>query len=219
MIINLITFAVRQIHYIDQTMESLAQSDGRDLPINLIVGSYDTSHIEKYRGVANIVPWDQASEWQSRPGNPRHNCNVNEIRALRYGDDDQCVVCEDDIIFEKDWLSQLKATIEQIDHKDYVLNLGQDGDQSPDKRFGEHTASYLCGTQAIFYPTKELRTAVADYSMENIRSATIDQLIGRWAKKYSKLYNTTPVLVAHVGTVSCFHAPPPTNRRRERIVS
>jgi hypothetical protein len=55
MIINMTTFAGRQKHYIDQTPESLSQSDGRDLPLNLILGSYDTSHVEKYRGAANIV--------------------------------------------------------------------------------------------------------------------------------------------------------------------
>jgi len=219
MIINMITFAVRQVHYIDQTLESLFQSDGRDLPINLIVGSYDTSHIEKYRGVANIVDWDQASQWQIREGNLRHNCNVNEVRALRYGDDDYCLCCEDDIAFDPHWYSQLMATVDEIGHKDYVLNLGQDRDQVPGRRYAVHTDSYLCGSQAIFYPSKRLRNDVAEYSMQNITSATIDQLIGRYGKQHSALYNTIPPLVSHIGDISCFHVPDPkANRKRERAV-
>ncbi len=55
MIINMTTFAARKKHYIHETLESLFASDGRDISINLIVGSSDTSHIERYRKVANIV--------------------------------------------------------------------------------------------------------------------------------------------------------------------
>src|SRR5262245_3474268 len=68
MIINMVTIAVRQKHYIDRTLESLFNSDGRNLKVNLILGSYDTSHVEKYRNVLNFVPWDEAAEMQVRPG-------------------------------------------------------------------------------------------------------------------------------------------------------
>ena len=205
MIINMTTFAVRKKHYIDQTLESLFESDGRDIPLNLIVGSSDTSHIERYRKVANIVAWDQAAQWQVREGDLRHNCNVNEIRALKYGDDDHCLCCEDDISFDKNWFSRLMLTIAEIERKDYVLNLGQDSDQSTDKGYTTHTGDYLCGSQAIFYPGKALRNVVAEYAMQNINRATIDNLIGRYAKQYAALYNTIPPLVGHIGVVSCFH--------------
>ena len=55
MIINMTTVASRQKHYIDRTLESLFQSDGRDIPLNLILGSSDTSHVERYRNVATLV--------------------------------------------------------------------------------------------------------------------------------------------------------------------
>jgi hypothetical protein len=219
MIINMITFAGREIHYIDQTLDSLSHSDGRDLPLNFIVGSYDTSHIEQYRGVGKIVDWDQASQWQIREGNRRHNCNVNEIRALKYGDDDYCLCCEDDILFDKHWYSNLMATVDEIGPQDYVLNLGQDGDQVPGRRYATHTNSYLCGSQAIFYPSKRHRNQVAEYCMEHINSATIDQLIGRFGKQHSALYNTIPPSVSHIGEISCFHVPSSrTNRRRDSAV-
>ena len=88
MIINMTTVASRQKHYIDRTLESLFQSDGRDIPLNLILGSSDTSHVERYRNVATLVAWDEEAESQARQENLRHKCNVNAIRALRYGDDE-----------------------------------------------------------------------------------------------------------------------------------
>jgi hypothetical protein len=208
MIINMTTIACRQTHYIDTTLARLFESDGRNVPVNLILGSTDTSHVEKYRDVANIVPWDEAAQAQEREGKPRHNCNLNAIRALRYGGDEHCLCCEDDILFEEDWLSQLMLTIAEIPETEYALNLGQGRDQSPDKRYAVHTRSSLCGAQAIFYPTKALRTRVAEYVELKIRNGMNDQLIGAYAKQHSVLYNTTPVLVRHIGQVSCFHPPP-----------
>src|ERR1700693_2033914 len=198
MIINMATIARRKMQYLGRTLESLFQSDGRDIPVNFILGSFDTSHIEQYRKVANIVRWDQESQWRSREGNPRHNYNVNAIRSLRYGDDEYCLCCEDDILFGKYWYSDLMQTVAEIDHKNYVLSLGQDGgDSSPGKRYATHIYDYLCGSQAIFYPSKSVRSAVAEYVDRNIRRATVDQLIGRYAKQYALLYNTVPVLVSH----------------------
>jgi len=207
MIINMTTVASRPKHYIDRTLNSLFESDGRDVPLNLILGSSDTSHVDQYRDVANVVVWDAEAESQARPGNLRRNCNVNAIRALMYGDDDDCLCCEDDIIFAPDWLSQLKLTVAEIDRANYVLNLGQRGDPSPGKRYAPHTETYLCGAQAIFYPSKRLRNAVAKYVRENMGGGTNDLLIGMFAKRFAALYNTTTLLIDHIGQVSCFHEP------------
>ncbi len=170
------------------------------------MGSYDTSHVEKYRGVANIVivEWDQAAEWQTREGRLRHNCTVNAIRALRHGNDYSCVCCEDDIMFNPDWYSQLTATIAEIERQDYVLNLGQDTDPPSVKRYTTHTNSYLCGAQGIFYPSRKVREAVAEYLLQNIRAALSDHLIGQYGKEFAALYNTTPALLSHIGQVSSF---------------
>ena len=205
MIINMTTIACRQKHYIDRTLESLAESDGREIPVNLILGSPDTAHVERYKHVLNLVPWDADAESQAREGGIRHRCNVNAIRALKYGTDDYCLCCEDDIRFEADWLSQLMSTIAEIPGTEYVLNLAQRRDQSPGRRYATHTGATLCGAQAIFYPTKSLRSRVAEYLEQHITKATNDTLIGRYAKQYAALYDTIPFLVGHIGGVSCFH--------------
>lgn len=210
MIINMTTVASRPKHYIDRTLKSLFQSDGRDIPLNLILGSSDTSHVEQYRNVATVVAWDEEAESQARQGNLRRNCNVNAIRALRYGDDDYCLCCEDDIVFDAKWFRQLMLTVAEIDRQEYVLNLGQRGDRLPGKRYATHTQRYLCGAQGIFYPTKRIRDAVAKYVQENIGASTNDELVGIFAKRFAALYNTTPILIDHIGQVSCFHSPDPT---------
>ncbi len=205
MIINMTTVATRQKHYIARTLESLFRSDGRDIPLNLILGSSDTSHVEQYRNVATLVPWDAEAESQARTGNLRRNCNVNAIRALSYGDDEYCLCCEDDILFDPNWFSQLMLTIAEIDRQEYVLNLGQGGDREPGKRYATHTRRNLIGAQGIFYPSKRLRNAVAKYLQENIGASTNDDLVGKFAKRFVSLYNTTPPLIEHIGHVSCFH--------------
>jgi hypothetical protein len=204
MIINMTTFAGRQKHYLDRTLESLFNSEGGDLQVNLMMGSYDTSHVEKYREVKNIgvVEWDEAAQLRAREGNLRRNCSVNAFRALRYGDSDLCLCCEDDIHFLPNWYSELRATIADIPGDNYLLNLGQGSDLLPVKRYTLHTDAYLCGAQAIFYPNKAIRKAVAKYLLANLRAALSDDLIGRYAKKFAALYNTTPALVWHIGQVS-----------------
>lgn len=209
MIINMTTVARRQKHYIDRTLESLFKSDGRDIPLNLIIGSSDMSHVERYRNVATLVAWDEEAESQAREGHLRRNCNVNAIRALKYGDDDYCLCCEDDVIFDANWFSQLMLTVAEIDRQEYVLNLGQGSDQVPGKRYATHTKPFLCGAQGIFYPSKRIRTALAKYLQENVGAGLNDDLIGRFAKRFAALYNTTPVLVEHIGQVSCFPSASP----------
>lgn len=203
MIINMTTIASRKTHYIHETLESLRQSDGRDIPINLILGSPDTSHIDRYSGTVNVVPWDQ--EAASQEGRTRHNCTLNAIRALKYGPDDHCLCCEDDVTFEKDWFSQLMLTIADIEGDEYVLHLGQRCNESPRQRYAIHSRKNLCGAQAIFYPTKVMRNRVAEYLESKIRGGTNDFLIGKYAKQHAALYNTIPVLVQHIGAVSSFH--------------
>jgi hypothetical protein len=205
LIINMTTLAARKEHYIDRTIESLLQSDGRDLPLNIIAGSFDSSHIQRYKEVANIVAWDEEAQSQAIEGRLRRNCTVNAIRALAYGEDDHCLCCEDDVHFDKHWYSQLMLTVAEIYNEEYVLNLAQPGDSSPGKRYAIDTRVHMVGAQGIFYPSKSLRNAVTKYVRNNIRKGMNDTLIGKFAKLHAVLYRTTPPLIAHIGQVSCFH--------------
>ena len=205
MIINMTTLAGRKTPYIDQTLESLFQSDGRGIALNLTVGSFDLSGVEKYRQRANVVAWDWEAQEQTKGTSMRRHCTINAVRAIEYGDDDHCLCCEDDIVFDKSWFKQLMLTVAEIERKEYVLNLGQQCSQSPGKRYAIHERPNLVGAQGIFYPSKEVRKAVAEYIRRHLTKGTNDHLIGKYARQHSVMYDTTPILVEHIGQVSCFH--------------
>jgi hypothetical protein len=205
MIINITTIATRKKRYIDKTLESLSKSDGAEFPVNLILGSEDTSHIEQYQSVANLVLWDKASQAISREGHLRHNCNVNAIRSLKYGEDDHCVCCEDDVLFNEHWYSDLIEIIAEIRPNNYVLNMGQGSVKSSDRRHVVHSGRFLSGAQSIFYPNKIFRDRIARYLERNISRGLNDYLIGKYAKDFAALYNTVPRLISHIGRVSNFY--------------
>lgn len=204
MIINVTTIAVRTEHYIHRTLDSLARSDVRDIPLNLILGSRDSSHVEQYRNIANIVSWSQKPQFLAREGDLRRNCTVNAIRALMHGDDERCLTCEDDVFFQKTWYGQLMDTVAEIECKDYILNLAFGSIEPSDHRYQVHAPTYLYGAQGLFYPNRRLRHAVGAYVERNIWRGLNDMLVGKYAKKYAVLYNTGPALIWHIGGRSSF---------------
>jgi hypothetical protein len=209
--INVTTFAGRRQHYIHRTLESLFASDWKDSNrvVNLIMGSGDESHVQEY--VANpavrIVPWDVETD-----PNMRWNCTLNKIRALHYGDDDQTVICEDDVVFHPDWCATLSAAAAEMGDEEYVLSLFAPREDLDKARFvkgkslvKQYPRFVLQGAQALFYPSKKVRNQVADYLQLRLRGGSGDELIGRFARAYAALYATKEPLVGNIGWISCFH--------------
>jgi hypothetical protein len=207
---NITTFANRRQHYIHEMMESLFRSDWResDIPVNLIMGSEDESHVQEYGGhpAIRIVPWDAETD-----PNLRFNCTLNKIRALRYGDDDSTLICEDDITFFPDWIASLSATVAELEDERYVLSLFAAHELLaasslvPGKTLIRHYPTrVLQGAQAIFYPSRAIRNEVADFLTSDMRNACGDELIGQYARSVGALYSTKNVLVSHIGAISCF---------------
>jgi hypothetical protein len=213
--INITTFAKRREHYIHRTLQSLFASDwgDLDLPVNLMLGSDDDSHVRQYASHPSIrlVPWDMEAEAGGH--SLRYNCTLNKIRALRYGDDGPTVICEDDVLFPPTWLTTLKAAAAELTgHDDYIMTLYAADHHIESARFVKgkslvkrYPRYTLQGAQAIFYPNKSLRNKLADYLTKNIRAAAGDDLIGRYARSYSDLYVTTEALVENIGAFSVFH--------------
>lgn len=209
--INMTTFAGRRRHYIDQTLQSLFSSDWRatNQSVNLIMGSADESHLGEYAAhpSVRIVPWDAKTN-----DILRWNCTLNKIRALRWGDDEATLICEDDILFPPNWFSALKLATAEMGDEEYILSLLA---AQPDlekarlvagKRWVKRYPTFILqGAQALFYPTRELRNKVADFLQENLTRANGDELIGRYARAHAALYATKDVLVENIGFTSCFH--------------
>src|SRR5262245_36908181 len=120
--VNMTTFAARPCHYIHETLESLLASDWREtkLPVNLIMGSADESHVREYANhpAIRIVPWDVQTHRSLR-----QNCTLNKIRALRWGDDETTLICEDDVLFPPNWFSALKLATAEMGDEEYILSL------------------------------------------------------------------------------------------------
>ena len=208
--INMMTFAGRTRHYLHETLRSLFSSDWREtnLPVNLIMGSADESHLREWatHPAVRIVPWNvQTNE------SLRLNCTLNKIRALRCGEGEPTLVCEDDILFNPDWLSALKLATAEMGDEEYILSLLAAEPELEKARFvvgkrlvKRYPTYILQGAQALFYPTKELRNKVADFLEENLTRSQGDELIGRYARAHSALYATKEILVEHIGGISCF---------------
>jgi hypothetical protein len=209
--INMTTFAGRTRHYIHMTLESLFSSDWRDtnLPVNLIMGSADESHLREYatHPSIRIVPWDV------EPNDIlRWNCTLNKIRALRCGADEPTLICEDDILFLPNWFSALKLATAEMGDEEYILSLFAAKPELAEARLvtgkpwlKRYPTFVLQGAQALFYPTKALRNKVADFLQENLTRSNGDELIGRYARAHAALYATKEILVEHIGGISCFH--------------
>jgi len=164
--INMTTFAGRKQHYIHQTLQSLFESDWQDskVPINLIMGSEDESHVQEYAShpAIRIVAWRGQTHPQLRT-----NCTINKIRALRCGDDETTLICEDDIAFSPTWMSSLKLAAAELDGEQYILSLFAARpllEQTPlvegKTRIKRYPIRVLQGAQALFYPSKAVRDAV-----------------------------------------------------------
>lgn len=210
--INMTTFAVRKKHYIHDTLKSLFDSDWVDSggTLNLMLGSEDDSHVRQYADHPSIriVPWDVET-------NPslRQNCTLNKIRALRYGEEEVMLFCEDDIHFECDWLTLLREAMAELPEPRYVLSLFAARHLLAKSSFidgktwiKEYPTSALQGAQGVLFPSRAVRLEASNFLKKNIARGCGDDLMGRYARQYAALYATREPLVNHVGAVSCFHA-------------
>ena len=210
--INMTTFAGRSRHYIHDSLQSLLASDWAETQalLNLIVGSEDESHVQQYAGHPSIriIPWD-AEPLESM----RLNCTLNKIRALRCGDDNTTLTCEDDVRFPPHWFAALQQAAAELAGEKYILSLFAARDllaKAPlvagKLWIKQYPTETLQGAQALFYPTKSLRDGAVDYLRENLRKGCGDDLIGRYARAEAALYATKDPLVRNIGQVSCFHS-------------
>ena len=209
--LNMTTFAGRKTQYIDETFRTLRQSDWRDsgIRLNLFLGSDDDSHVLKLADhpLVNIVRWDLEPD-----PNLRWNCTLNKIRALRWGEDEASLICEDDVAFGLDWLSALREAVAELGDERYVLSLfaaPQELEREPlvegKRSIKRYPGPVLQGAQAVYYSSREVRLGAASYLSRNLRQACGDELIGRYALATNALYATREVIVDHVGQISCFH--------------
>lgn len=198
--INLITLNRHPNNYINNTIESLKQSDWSEFRycVTLCAGSDDISHIQNSE--FDILPWREETPKEKRVG----FC-LNYVRALRHGFGD-VVILEDDILLCPKWMEELHKAIAEINLDRYVLALYSPINLSNEcfdrgKHYRSYFAPSFFGTQAMYYP-ESVRYEIADFIYANRYRKPGDLLISEWANTNNCLYALQGSVAQHMGKIS-----------------
>ncbi len=211
--INYAIMTVRgEPEYIHDTLASM----DLDQPVKLVVGSPDSSYLDRYRGnkLITIVEADPV-QWQAfKDKGIRQRVSWNYWRCLISQDDGAggIAIFEDDVVFAKRWKPYLEHVVTGLTHKignDFILALYCAYPQiKVAYERGANVVPYpgrFFGTQGMYF-TNRTRQACAEYlrinAVENF-SKPFDIVVGQFAKqKGTKLMAIVPCIVQHVGAVT-----------------
>lgn len=200
--INIITTAKRRVLYIDKMMESLKAS-GYSGHVSFIAGckeiEYLTPYVSMFEG-SEIIVWDMKNI------RPRLDVVKNHSRAMKHGSG-PVLICEDDVLFVKDWQTKLENIIKQIPEPNYLLDIGKLNVQKniPCKNlipWGQK-GSGLQGSWGLYYSSQKVRDKIA-HDLCIRHDGCNDVIIGKIAKENFYLYVSPERLVEHIGAVSTF---------------
>lgn len=183
----------REPNYLIETLNSLKNSDFRhtNIPIRIFLGSEETEALEGYE----CIPWVGGDY------GVRHNVNINYLQALNYNDE-ETIICENDINYGRNWLAKLFLTICELEHfksyKNYIVSCyrprGVDG-----KKYlwtKEYYPSTFYGVQAMYYPNKETKNIVSNSIITMINDHFCDLLI---AKSGLPMFSCLRSTIQHTG--------------------
>lgn len=197
----------RPAGYLDQTIKSLDASGFfkvKDrLPLRLVSGSPDSSHLDPYlsdkRFLVDHMTPDEAIElhwFQSGGGLRAIKAHRRALHPLRVNPGAQFVlVMEDDIKFAKGWVPRLEKTLKKVIKKysdRFLLTLYSAGDGNAVDgvltayragRFWVERPSGFYGVQAVLYPTivrdaYMVETAVRPVDQEREPGQMMDRSFG-----------------------------------------
>jgi hypothetical protein len=194
--------------YLHATLESF----GRALPATLMVGSPESSYLDRYRGdpaLRVVVPTaEEFAGWAGRPVGQRATWNfwraLEDARGCR-----RLLLCEDDVVFARGWRAFLGRVVDEAERTgpDYVLTLYSPGALAGADGRGLTVIDPDCfyGHQAVLYAGRAL-TGFADHLRRHGVEAwerPQDLNLGRFAREHGlPIYATCPSLVQHVGRVT-----------------
>lgn len=208
-----ITTVVRPVSYIQVLMEGIPP----DLPVRLVVGGPDTSHLKQYISAPNVsIVVPQEEQWKKfEQGTVHHRACWNYWRSLVFGpkspDSTGLVVFEDDIVLTRGWQQRLHETISEIElgikSSDFVLALytARALRQLETRLYAPYPTWSFFGTQAMYYPA-HIRNEFAKYlwltGVQTYREP-YDLLLREYLHlRAVPLFATIPCLAQHVGQVS-----------------
>lgn len=218
----------RPEEYFKQTISSLEDSGffrfRRDLPLRLVAGWPDTSHIDRLRTKTTKFSIDDLSEAEMQEFafeglHRKQRCAYGHFRAMRsllsVPGWDVGLICEDDVQFSKGWRAYLDRIIPEIRKKhgerwmlslyriDHAHQKGALAAFEEGKRWYEpDKAVPFWGTQAIVYPRETMERmpwSLLEKCMKRF-DAPVDITLGFWAKEWGiAVLVSAPSLVQHIG--------------------
>lgn len=222
----------RQEDYLNQTIRSLEESKffefPRDVPLRLVAGCPDTSHLDSYKEqptkfVIDPLGPHEASEIGFDLLDKKPRCAFGHYRAMRSllsveSKWDVALICEDDVRFARGWRAYLDRLIPEIRQKygdrwmltlyriDHPHQKGTAEELKKGSRYFEPDKSLLfCGTQAVVYPQETLKLMPQCLLEGCIRKFVepVDITLGEFAKKQGiAILVSVPSLVQHIGNIT-----------------
>jgi len=214
--------------YFRRTKESLEDTGfflfQRDLPLRLVSGWPDASHIERFKANPTKFLIDplgpaEAEEFSFDSLDRKQRCAFGHFRAMRsllsVSGWDVALIFEDDVKFAKGWRAYLDQIVPEIRkahgdrwmlslyridhaHQKGVLAAFEDG-----KRWFEANKDVpFWGTQAIVYPRETLEKMPWCLLEKCIKhfDAPVDITLGFWAREWGiPILVSVPSLVQHIG--------------------
>jgi hypothetical protein len=214
--------------YFRQTVDSLDETGffrfHRDLPLRLVAGWPDTSHIDRLRTKTTRFFIDplgdaEAQEFGFAGLDRKQRCAFGHFRAMRsllsVPDWDIALVFEDDVKFAKGWRAYLDQIVPEIRKAygdrwmlslyriDHAHQKGALAAFESGKRWFEASREVpFWGTQAIVYPRETLERMPWCLLEKCIKhfDAPVDITLGFWAREWGiSILVSAPSLVQHIG--------------------
>jgi hypothetical protein len=215
--------------YIKQTISSLEDSGfflfHRDLPLRLVAGGLDTSHIERLKAKPTKFMLDpledaEAAKLGFHSLDRKQRCAFGHLRAMRHllsaGPGwDTALIIEDDVRFAKGWrryLDRVVSAIRRIYGERWMLTLYRIDHAHQKGTLAEHQkgrtyyepdeSAPFWGTQAIVYPRETLKLMPESLIEGCIKRFVqpVDITLGDFAKRNGiPILVSVPSLVQHIG--------------------
>lgn len=211
----------REKSYIHPMLATML-SDGipHEAKINLIVSGSRSDYLGSYKHLRrmSVSEWDSES-WSKISELPRKfRASYNYIKCLSVAGKPNCLVFEDDVVFQNDWWRKFLRCVHDIEsdgHERYVFSLFTPWRLNSEKNYAKVARINWAGTQAMYYPSSVLgpmREYLSSLTSQVCRQEepsspthlhAYDMIIKEWCiLEGVPIFTCTESLVQHVGEVT-----------------
>lgn len=134
----------------------------RRMKVNLVVSGTCGKYLEAYKHLRrfSVNVWDSESWLKMRELPNKFKASFNYIKCLSILEKPNCLVFEDDLVFQNDWWRKFVRCISDIEsdgHERYIFSLFTPWRINSSKNYAKVARSMWGGTQAMYYPMSILK--------------------------------------------------------------